>query len=671
MERYTLKFISALLLLCICASLLFACKREPVGDGEGESISDTSSLTEPNGPSDEEGNLDEEIPMSQLSKYTIVYPQNASDAITKQVAVLTEAVKTRFGVLMMSKTDYINEMSQTYRVGEHEILIGDTNREESDAFVGGLKYKDYGYKLIGKKVVISGVTDDSLEDAITMFISNVILGHLDSDLSFMTEAQSKVVRIEYYHDNIKLGGVDISEYRIVYPEGGTALERNLASDLSYMFTEICGVIPLEVTSDASPYSDGYEILVGKTNRLSEYSVPLEEGEGYYSSEGKLVCLWGNTTLGNVCAVNRLKTSVMGAPSSETLILEPVNGRIDADDDSTMSIMSFNVFSGKKEGFDPPDERKDEMAAVIAKYLPDIVGLQEMHNDTVLNSVLTEEGFCGLLDYYDYICYSCPQQEYGHVWLDSPILYAKEKYSVVDSGIRWLSQTPDIPSRYPGAYDPWVLSWTVLERKSDGLNFLVLNTHNEFKMQIWIEEAGLIGEFLRDYQDMPYILTGDLNRGYADGMKWLIDCAGLTDSKDMANELDYGGYTDGFIDYIMFNDYYADVSRFAVNTWKPGGVEPSDHSAIYCEFSFNMEGTELSEKTPVTQSKDPGYGLDMEGYEFSDPVWFADEATDKFEPVYPGTTVPEPEPEPEPDIPVIDDMGKTEDGDEFGRPNWFE
>ena len=677
MKRYTIKFISALLLLCICASLFFACRKEPTGDGAGESVADTSSQTEPDGPSDGGKPVAEGIPMSELSKYVIVYPQNASEMITEQVSVLTEAIRTRFGVLMMSKTDYINELSQTYRVGEHEILIGDTNREESDAFVGGLKYKDYGYKLIGKKIVISGVTDDSLEDAITMFISNVILGHLDSELSFMTEAQSKVVSIEYYHGNITLGGVDISEYRIVYPEGGTALERNLAEDLSYMFTETCGVIPLEVTSDVAAYSDGYEILVGKTNRLSKYSVSLGEGEGYYSSEGKLVSLWGNTALGNVCAVNALKSSVMRVPSSETLALEPVNGKIDADDDSTMSIMSFNVFSGKKEGFAPPDERKDEMAAVITKYLPDIVGLQEIHNDTILNSVLTEEGFCGLLDYYDYTCYSCPQQAYGHVWLDSPILYAKEKYSVVESGIKWLSQTPDIPSRYPGAYDPWVLSWAVFERRSDGLRFLVLNTHNEFKMQIWIEEAGIIGEFLKDYQDMPYILTGDLNRGYVDGMKWLLDCADLTDSKDMTDDLDYGGYTDGFIDYIMFNDYYADASRFEVNTWKPGGVEPSDHSAIYCEFSFNMDGTELSEKTPVTQSKDPGYGLDMEGYEFSAPIWFPNEPSDELEPVYPTPPMPEPEPEPEPtpnpetDIPVVDDTGETEDGDEYGRPNWFE
>ena len=142
MKRYTIKFISALLLLCICASLFFACRKEPTGDGAGESVADTSSQTEPDGPSDGGKPVAEGIPMSELSKYVIVYPQNASEMITEQVSVLTEAIRTRFGVLMMSKTDYINELSQTYRVGEHEILIGDTNREESDAFVGGLIYMD-------------------------------------------------------------------------------------------------------------------------------------------------------------------------------------------------------------------------------------------------------------------------------------------------------------------------------------------------------------------------------------------------------------------------------------------------------------------------------------------------------------------------------------------------
>lgn len=671
------RLISLFLLLSLSLSLFAACGGQDVG---GEESSDTDQIQAPAGtpPKEQETPPDEEAPdasdgisVEDLSQYAIVYPQDASESFLQIIQPLSAAFKTRFGILMESKSDFVNELSSTYRVGEYEILVGGTNREESNAFVAELKYKDYGYRLVGKKIVISGLTEDSLNQAVTAFISNVVLGHLDSEPMFMTEAKNKTVAYDYRHDAITLSGVSVSEYRIVYPAGGTAFEKYLAQNLSHALTEACGVLPLEVVPDTTAYADGYEILVGKTNRLRDYSAELAAGEGYYGGSGKLISLWGNTALGNVSAVQSFVDSFEKAEPSEALALTPVGGKTAADDDSTMRAMSYNVFAGKKDGFGSPEERKEAVAAVIARYLPDIAGLQEMHNDTNWKTVLTQEGFCGLLEYYDYIGYSCPEEANGYVKLANPILYAKEKYTAVEWGVKWLTDTPDVPSQLPGSYEARTFVWAIFERKSDGLRFMVINTHLDTEGQtIRLQEQGVLYEFMQEHSNLPLMMMGDFNTQYS-GLYPLLEYGGLTDSKDMAKTVDDQKATG--IDFILFRDAYADVSAYWTNNWKPFGVEPSDHKAIWCDFSLDAEGdSEIAEKTPIAlQNLDLSF--DMEGAEFGQPTWFEKDETEEFDPIYPSTPKPEPEPEPEPkpepepgELPMDEDS--NEDG--FRKPNWF-
>jgi len=206
-----------------------------------------------------------------------------------------------------------------------------------------------------------------------------------------------------------------------------------------------------------------------------------------------------------------------------------------------------------------------------------------------------------------------------------------------------------------------------------LRFLVINTHLDTAGQsIRLQEQGILYDFIKKYPDLPLMLMGDFNANYP-RLYPLLEYGGLTDSKDMAKTVD-NQHTTG-IDFILFRDAYADVSAYRTNNWKPWDIEPSDHKAIFCDFSLDAEGdSELSKKTPIALQTIE-LSFDIEGAEFGRPTWLEKDETEEFDPIYPSVPEPEPEPDPEPEPepePEPSDLPEGEDGNEdgFGKPNWL-
>jgi hypothetical protein len=114
-----------------------------------------------------------EISVEELSSYIIVYSANATADVEAAASTLSAAFASKFGVALKARADDFINMSGEIVVGEYEILLGDTNREESAAFLSDLKYKDSGYKLIGKKLVIGAHDFYSTAQAVTDFVNLV------------------------------------------------------------------------------------------------------------------------------------------------------------------------------------------------------------------------------------------------------------------------------------------------------------------------------------------------------------------------------------------------------------------------------------------------------------------------------------------------------------------
>ncbi len=66
-------------------------------------------------------------------------------------------------------TDFYREGYPDYEIREYEILVGDTNRPETAEFLDGLQMWQYGYALVGQKIVIAGHNDEATRLAVNAF----------------------------------------------------------------------------------------------------------------------------------------------------------------------------------------------------------------------------------------------------------------------------------------------------------------------------------------------------------------------------------------------------------------------------------------------------------------------------------------------------------------------
>ena len=66
-------------------------------------------------------------------------------------------------------TDFFREGYPEYAMGDYEILVGETNRPESAEFLDNLQMWQYGYALVGQKIVIAGHDTETTRQAVEDF----------------------------------------------------------------------------------------------------------------------------------------------------------------------------------------------------------------------------------------------------------------------------------------------------------------------------------------------------------------------------------------------------------------------------------------------------------------------------------------------------------------------
>lgn len=108
-----------------------------------------------------------ELTEANLASYTIIVPSQSKDSMESVASFLQNIIYQKISVTLEIKTD---EVEAT----EYEILVGLTNRAESVAFYENVKENNYGYALVGKKLVLAGNTAKLVKEAMLMFSNDVI-----------------------------------------------------------------------------------------------------------------------------------------------------------------------------------------------------------------------------------------------------------------------------------------------------------------------------------------------------------------------------------------------------------------------------------------------------------------------------------------------------------------
>ena len=255
----------------------------------------------------------------------------------------------------------------------------------------------------------------------------------------------------------------------------------------------------------------------------------------------------------------------------------------------------------------------DVAVLVQQYQPDTFGLQEDHADFLqdLSALLGNS--------YAYVGTASKGNGVGE---HCAVFYQTECFDLVDSGTRWLSETPNEVSKGNDTSQDQarILTYALLKRKSDGQCVLHLNTHLDNKGG-WLEQIGYVFDFLNEYNsEYPVVMTGDFNRDPSSEAYANIIAKGFSDSRMIARTVtDELGYTirttvtnssgeEELVQQRIDFAFVKGVSHVAAYQLHTDGIE-DDHFPVLVTYGLALrgevdEGFENTNNTAYT----PGYVL---------------------------------------------------------------
>lgn len=242
----------------------------------------------------------------------------------------------------------------------------------------------------------------------------------------------------------------------------------------------------------------------------------------------------------------------------------------------MKIMTFNVFCAGT-GENHWCSRQPLVRDIIKLYDPDVFGLQEAHFGWM--KYLSGQ----FKDTYAYI--GVGKDDGMNKGEFSPLFYKKEKYTLLDSGNFWLSETPDVPSLGWDAAENRTCAYALLRDNETGEQRAVLNTHLDHVGETAMcEGVKLIVKAAEKFSGVKTAVMGDFNvvpdsKAYS----MMID-AGFEDARNIAEKADglnsfhYYGIDSKMIDFVFVKNSVI-VKEVKTADDRINGRLPSDHYPV--------------------------------------------------------------------------------------------
>lgn len=250
----------------------------------------------------------------------------------------------------------------------------------------------------------------------------------------------------------------------------------------------------------------------------------------------------------------------------------------------LNVMTFNMrYDNPEDGADNWRFRRERVAEVIKSNDIDIFGAQEMLYNQLndLKGLLPEYGDVGV-----------GREDGAEAGEFNPVFYKKERFTPLESGTFWLSETPEVAGSkgWDGACER-IATWIVL-RDREGAELLFINTHlDHVGQQARDKGVNLLMERIESLRGArPVILTGDFNSEPGSSVIAHVQKSGvLRDSKAVAARKsgtpwsfsDFGHLPEAereLIDYIFVSGE-VETARYEVLPDTLGGGYVSDHAPV--------------------------------------------------------------------------------------------
>ena len=178
--------------------------------------------------------------------------------------------------------------------------------------------------------------------------------------------------------------------------------------------------------------------------------------------------------------------------------------------SGMIVMTFNIrYDNPRDGQFRWEKRKHTVKQVLHKEDPDIIGFQEVLDNQYWDLVQI------LSDYHSFGRGRDDGLTAGEY---APVFYRQDRFSILDSGVFWLSKQPNIPgSRSWGAACTRIVTWVKLIDNPNQDTLYVFNTHfDHMSQEARIQSAILLDSAIsHTTQSLPSIIMGDFNTTFTD------------------------------------------------------------------------------------------------------------------------------------------------------------
>ncbi len=272
------------------------------------------------------------------------------------------------------------------------------------------------------------------------------------------------------------------------------------------------------------------------------------------------------------------------------------------------VLTYNVLcrictaAGSHPEYGPWDVRLPHLREIVADYSPDLIGFQELGGDQDITELNPDPRRYGSQSY-----------TFGPWnYADAALLYRKDRFEALESGQFWLGPKPELPMGF--AWLPLTLpryvNWVHLRQKSNGFEFLYMNTHFDNDGLNKETSASLVHDTFGPHaQRIPIIFTGDFNTQYDTNRYHNLQfgangsAAVFVNSADLARQLEEVPAVRGadgsrsskpipnlahIIDHIfMAGPWEKKVYRWVVDrrVYAPLNHAASDHPAVFAELEF--------------------------------------------------------------------------------------
>ena len=494
------------------------------------------------------------ISANEIADYKFVVSESVSDVERDAMNTLVRQIYGKYNKMMKVSEDILSETDK-------EILVGDVNRPQMQNLMKTLKYDDRFVGFFEGKLCIAGGSPAATVKAIEEFCQ-LVNDKADSETVY-NDNNKLEYKHSYAQEDIKINGVSVREYTIMYSYEQANRELTLAKVLQRVLIATCG-IELDIVADNE---GAYGNVIYLNGAATSSELRVEGDILYVSGANENDVFFATQTL-----ANRIDGSTDGnvtVEAKETLTYQMSDLDLNKWGVSAekMTFMSYNLQNAGNGSTAPLKYQR--LANLVETKSPDFLLVQEC-----LTSGSGAENLLAAMK---------SRAKYGIVTemgVHQAVFYDKTKYTLVDKGLKDIGKADD---EYGSAYDRNMF-WMKFRSNTTGVEFIVLSLHIDYVKAANAAQLKQIIDFMTEnVPELPIVMGGDYNLEEKaldiDGLTeaGFVNCCKTASVKVNETEATFPS-KNIIIDFIFAKGMQSEY--FETLTGEPN---PSDHRPVYAEL----------------------------------------------------------------------------------------